>query len=422
MHRHLPGANLLFAILLVGLAALPGRADSGPERYTWRAPLHGSWTNDVLYFAAIPPAVWDGSEVFPADLRVYDENGREWPFYLAGVRGREHEITWEARVVAQTVEPSPVRHLRYTVNLQARPARPEARHHQAVLIMAGHDYDRRVEVLGCNEGQPWEWLGQANLISRPGELRAGNRNVFYEPSGYTQLQFRVYPSTPVPDEPLVLLGLSVLNQGAPDREVWLDMDWVPRRESSEPGLQSLEADLGYRNLPVRYLRLDLGPGEGAFPVKVYGRTSTTNNWRWMADGGVTPSRGRRRAMVELQQTGYRYLRMDLLHAETSPVQVVTAQAGYEPLYLVVEADYGHHPHLYFGAVRPPLPRYDLQRRVGPGLPPRAQAASIGERGRNPARIAATLRRYGRTLAWSAAGVTAGLVILILVNRWRHRPA
>lgn len=392
---------------------------AGEELFTWRAPLAGAWTNDALYVAPVPLAVWDGSELFPADLRIFDENGREWPFYLTDRKARMAEVIWDVEPAGQRLETLPVRHLRHTVHLQGRGASAEARHHQAVILMAGLDFDRRVEVLGRREGGEWEWLGQAHLINRPGATRAGNRNVFYEPTTFTQLQFRIYPSAPVPDEPLVLLGLTVLSESNPDTESWLDVTWTPRPEAAGPGVQSLVADLGYRNLPLRHVRLELGAGPGAFPVKLYGRSSSTNSWRWVADGTVAAYRDRRRTTLELQQTGYRYLRVDFLHVDQDPVTVLSSQAGYEPLHLVFEADYGHHPHLYFGAARSPLPRYDLQRRVGPGLPGSVLPAEVGERRRNPARMAAALRSYGRTLVWSASGVVAGLVVLIFVKRLRR---
>ena len=64
--------------------------------------------------------------------------------------------------------------------------------------------------------------------------------------------------------------------------------------------------------------------------------------------------------------------------------------------------------------------FDLQRRVGPGLPAGALIAELGEKRRNPARIAAALRSYGRTLGYSALGVLAGLGLLVTLKRWRHR--
>ena len=407
-------------ILYLMLAATSAPADTR-ELFNWRAPLAGAWTNDGIYQAEITLPVWDAAESFPADLRIYDENEREWPFYITGARAPGGESPWNLAVVENTVETLPTRYLRRTVQLQPNAQGAGVRHHQAIIQMAGHDFDRRVDVLGRNEGEEWSWLGQANLINRPASARSANRNVFYEPSSYTQLQFRIYPSISVPDEALVLLGVALLAEPPPAAETWLPLVWEPNAEDAAlKGLQSLVADLGFRQVPLRYLKLDLGPGEGAFPAKVFGRSTPTNTWRWIADGAVHAVNGQLRSTIELQQTGYRYLKLDCYAYDQQNLKVRQSQGGYETLYVVFEADYGQRPHLFFGSSHPPLPRYDLQRRVGPGLPKDASIAEIGEKRRNPVRMAAALRSYGRTLAYSALGVLAGLGLLILIKRWRHR--
>lgn len=407
-------------ILALMFVVSPARADTR-ELFAWRAPLLGTWTYDEIYRAEVSPAVWDATESFPADLRIYDENEREWPFYITGVQAPGLESPWTIVLIENTVETSPSRYLRRTIHLQARTNAAGLPHHQAIIQMAGHDFERRVDVLGRNEGLEWTWLGQANLINRPGSARSANRTVFYEPSLYTQLQFRIYPSVSVPDEPLVLLGVTVLSPPPADAETWLPLEWrPPANEPAMKGLQSLLTDVGYQHIPLRYVKLDMGPGEGAFPVKVFGRFTPTNTWRWIADGAVHAVNGHLRSTIELQQTGYRYLKLDCYAYDQQTVQVVRSQGGYETLYVVFEADYGQHPHLYFGSSHPPLPRFDLQRRVGPGLPAGALIAELGEKRRNPARIAAALRIYGRTLGYSALGVLAGLGLLVTLKRWRHR--
>lgn len=412
--------NVPTTILFLMFAALSARADTR-EIFTWRAPLVGVWTNDGIYRAEITLPVWDGAESFPADLRIVDENEREWPFYITDARAPGGESPWALTAVENTLEMLPTRYLRRTVHLQPNAQGQGVRHHRAIIQMAGHDFERRVDVLGRNEGEDWNWLGQANLINRPGSTRSANRTVFYEPTSYTQVQFRIYPSASVPDEALVLLGVAILAEPPPAAETWLPLVWEPNAEEvAIKGLQSLVTDLGFQQIPLRYLKLDLGPGEGAFPVKVFGRSTSTNTWRWIADGVVHAVNGQLRSTIELQQTGYRYLKLDCYSYDQQHLNVRHAQGGYETLYMVFEADYGQHPHLYFGSSHPSLPRYDLQRRVGPGLPAGAQIAELGEKRRNPARIAAALRSYGRTLAYSALGVLAGLGLLILLKRWRQR--
>jgi hypothetical protein len=405
-------------LILLSAAALAHADPRAP--YVWRAPLSGVWTNGGLYQAGVPLELWDGCEAFPADVRIFDENEREWPFYITGIKGALADVAWPATVLSSSLAGEPARFLEHTVQVQARGGTAESRHARAVIMMAGRDFERRVEVWGRNEGEPWSWRGGAHLIHRPDAPRAGNRTIFYEPTTVTQLQFRIYPSVAVPDEPLVLIGLTILPEEPEGSIAWLPLTWAAEEASGTAGLQNLMTDLGYRQIPVRLFTFELAPEGEGFPVKLYGRNHPTNAWRWVAEGEVSSVQGRRRGTLELQQTGYRYYKLELRHLDHAPPEVTTSRAGYENVRLVFEADYGRQPHLYFGALHPPLPRYDLQRRVGPGLPAQALPADLGERGRNPARIVAVLREYGRTLAWSALGVLVGFGLLVAFRQWRHR--
>lgn len=407
-------------LILLLISALPARAGLR-EVYAWRAPLEGAWAAGALYAAPIPPALLDGCQAFPGDLRIYDENDRDWPFYVAVQDPTRAETPWDVRVVEQGVVDLPVRHLRYTVQLQPRRAGVAARHERAVVTMTGHNYVRRYEVLGRAEGEDWNRLGEGYLIDQPGDPRLGNRTINYEATAVTQMQFRIYPSPHAAGETLSIGGLSVLSETRPSEEGWLDVRLleVAAAEQRE-GIQTLWCDVGFQRVPLDELKLEVGATEQACPVKVYGRPSPTNAWRWISDGGVHRLGGQVRNTIDLRQADFRYLKIDLYHYEQPAMTVTAVRVRRELLQLVFEADYGQKPYVYFGAPHHPLPHYDLQRRQGPDVPAQARPATVGERGRNPARLAATLGRYGRTLAVSALGVLAGLGVLVLVNLWRRK--
>lgn len=409
-----------FILLLLSAVQAPAGTR---DVYTWRAPLVGTWSPGSLYTAPIPPALLDGSQAFPGDLRIFDENDRDWPFYVAVHDPTRAETPWDVRVVEQAVPEVPVRYLRYTVELQPRRAGVAARHDRAVVTMAGHNYVRRFEVLGRAGGEEWNRVGEGYLIDQPGDPRLDNRIVTYEATSVTQLQFRIYPSPHAPAEALSIRGLTVLSETRSSDEGWLEVRQVEvAAPEKREGIQTLWCDVGFHRVPLAELKLEVVATEQACPVKVYGRPSPTNAWRWISDGGVHRLGGQVRNTIDLRQADFRYLKIDLYHYEQPPMTVTAVRVRRELLQLVFEADYGQQPFVYFGAAHHPLPRYDLQRRLGPDVPAQARPAAIGERGRNPARIAATLGRYGRTLAVSIVGVLAGLGVLVLVNLWRRKNA
>lgn len=267
---------------------------AGLESFSWRAPLSGAWTNRGLYAAALTPGVFEGCRSFPVDLRIYDEHGEEWPFYVAA-----------------------------------------------------HEPPPSQEVWRVTEVQP---------LASPG---------------------------------------------------------------GREGIQSLQAATGGRQ-PLRRLQLEFTTLEKACPVKAYGRYTATNSWRWIADGVLEQTDGPASATIKLHQNDYPYVKLDIYHYESPPFAMPVVRVQPEPLYLVLEAGNGQRPYLYFGAGRCPLPHYGLARRVGPDVPPRARSAVVGERTRNPARLAAALGRYGRMLGLGALGVLAGLGLLMLLSQWHRR--
>lgn len=60
-----------------GAVAAPDRKD-----FRWRAPVLEPVQSGLLYRAILPLHVFDGSRAFPADVRLLDEHGAEWPFFI----------------------------------------------------------------------------------------------------------------------------------------------------------------------------------------------------------------------------------------------------------------------------------------------------------------------------------------------------
>jgi hypothetical protein len=221
---------------------------------------------------------------------------------------------------------------------------------------------------------------------------------------------------------LTAKNTGLLAEPADTEAEWHDLTVKQAGEGDRrEGVLSLVADVGFLHVPLRQMRFELGPGQQAYPLKFYGRDTLTNRWRWVADGGVHRMEGLLRNLVDLRQAAYRYYKMDFYHYEDPPPQLLKVQMRPEPLYVVFEAGAGKKPHLYFGSSEHQMPRYDLQRRVGPSMPAHTQPAEIGERNRNPAHTAAVLRIYGRNLALALLGLLAGLGLLVLLKRWWHQP-
>ncbi len=219
-----------------------------------------------------------------------------------------------------------------------------------------------------------------------------------------------------------------------DTAEWPFFVWMPTNEMAQialtpmpadvgdqkVGVQSLVMDTGARHRPVQRLVFALAETNFARPLKVFGRNGATNQWRWIADGGIHRMEGEARDWVDLRGADYRWLRVDLYRYEEPEVTVKSVSALAPAQYLIFEAGAGRSPFLYFSASRTIFPRYDLHRRRAaedPGLLPEL---SIGRARPNPHRVAIGLGRYGHWLTVASLAVVLGLVVLVLGKAWRLR--
>lgn len=88
-------------IRLVGLAfspasafwsVIPASGVDGPEAYRWRAPLMVEAVSGALISASVPWGVLDVSRSFPADLRVFDQRGVPWRFFMTEEAERDRRV------------------------------------------------------------------------------------------------------------------------------------------------------------------------------------------------------------------------------------------------------------------------------------------------------------------------------------------
>lgn len=277
------------------LALQPSRAAIERDAFRWRAPLRGPLSSGVLYRAAIPGSVFDGCRAFPADLRLIDETGADWPFFV-----------------------------------------------------------------------------------------------------YT-------PDPPAPLNPIALTPLA-----------------PPADHEEQPGLQRLYYDTGHRSAPLRRIELHAADADFARPVKVYGRNHTTNQWRWMADGGIHRLAGRERDFILVPNVGSRFLKIEIFNYDETPLTITHVRALSEPQYVVTLAPRSAQAWLYFGAESFSLPRFELQHRLTRRELAAAVMAEFLPREQNPYWMGRELWRYARMLITVSVGIAGVLGLGVLLKKWRAR--
>ena len=415
---------------IVGLGLLAIGASSAETdlrtRFAWRQPLRGDLDPGALYRIDAPSEMFDGCARFPNDLRIIDENGLQWPFYLWELEPRTGEVRLDTRKLNESVVDQPVRY--YRLDLQILPdfkTKQRAIHNHVVIQSPGSDFTRKVEIYGSEDQKAWGLLGVGYLIDHsPSTERIRNRTIQYPESNFPYLQVRIYPNAKNALEDLS--GQQVF----PGFYRWhtVEMKAVPLQslpvpdEELKESCQVLLFDTRAMNRPVDWLIIEAAQEDYARPVKLYARNAATNTWRWLSDSEIHRIDGQIRNTIELTHCMYRFLKIEAYHYDDQPLKITRFEASASPRYLVFEPppNAGPRPAIFYGSVFSEVPQYDLKRRKGLEYAAQAPLVELEPREGNTLLKPPPWRRYGKGLAAMAVGIVSALVLWIVVNMMRRQ--
>jgi hypothetical protein len=378
----------VLALLLLASAVRAAPAVS-PDAFAWRQPLLGPFSAGGLYRAPIPPELQDGCARGPGeDLRIYDESGREWPFFI-----------WtDTRTSAETMVPARRSNemrtgdgLQFDLDLSAEAS---GGHEQVRLEFPGDDYIRRVEIFGRETpGAEWGQLGAGYAVRIPRNPVIRDDTVGYAFSSFRHLRIRILKDSRRPEDPIESPACTISRRaGTPEPRTVAAFEPVadPGDADQRESLQTLYFRQRWAN-PVVELRLSAS-GAYARDVTVYSRPTGTNAWLWAGGGRLTRKPGLTNGCVTLRETRDVFWRVDIERGDDPPLEGVTAEGGSRPRWLVFEArQAADSADCRFGSDPAGAPAYDLSRRSGD--PISAHPVRFGDRaanadyqaGRNPPR-------------------------------------
>ncbi len=285
---------LIAAFLISAGLATVAHAQIAREAFRWRAPLQPPLATGTLYRAQLDPAIFDGCRSFPTDMRLLDEDGKDWLFF---------------------------------------------------------------------------------------------------------------PYTPEGAEPTVPVALKTLDPPA-DHEL-------------RGGIQTLFFDTGFRSQPLRRLTFAIETPQFTRPIKIFGRDSATNQWRWIADGALHRMDGQERNFVNLPNAGFRFLKVEVFNYEEPEIAVAHAEALAEPHYIIFLPAGEKRAWLYFGADLFTLPRFELRHSTSREQIANVIPASFDKRERNPYHINQEIWRYAKLLLIASLLIAAVLALGVISKRLRN---
>ncbi|MCI0460310.1 MAG: DUF3999 domain-containing protein [Gemmataceae bacterium] len=379
--------------LAMGLLAAPGaaRAQDGPDLARWE------WFQEVLlpvksegrtFAFTLPPSVLGKAKLDLSALRLADAQGNLVPHALRVLHARYEQTPVPVRQRFDEGADEKKRYMQVRLDLKAE---GEVKHNNIEVETSGHNFRRRVEVLGSDRADFQEALKVADgyLLTWEVDDWAGGRSVSfrrlrYEPKSYRYLQVRVYPDG---DEELPKIGQVTVRHVVvvKGKDVTLPAALGPRqavRGEGGPG-SAWFIELGER-VPVYRLTFEGEPKDVDRPFRLEVANPDEprleilgGEWRWWTVGE------RRLLEINFPEVTARRLRLIVTDFANPPLELRSVQYS-APVRQVVFADQGQaRPvRLYYGNPEAEAPRYDAERALLAVRSP--EEVQLGERTVNPA--------------------------------------
>ncbi len=359
---------MIKALLVSTLFSLALRAEA-PRDFAWRIPLSGELQPDAYYRIPLPREVRALAADFPRDLRIFDETGAAWPFFLERPpqTGPATETVSAVQRNALHVE-GPDGHRQIDLHISGdRPV-----HTQLHIQTDGTDYVRRVEVLGSDDQQTWGLMAMGYLIhaNRPQTLR--ETIIRYPASNLPYLRVRVFPNTRDALETFSLQTLRVERATRTPAPPLTEHTFTRLPDTAaERRIQHIHLDLGLVRQPFQAIELDVEGRDYLRRVNLFTRDRESDSWRGCGGGDILRVETLRQNRLNVSGTG-RFIRLDIHNHNDPPLDVQSLRVLHRTEHLITQAPpNASAPNLYLGAEHLPAPRYDLQTRMDrrPAPPP-----------------------------------------------------
>ncbi len=411
--------KLLFGLLLAAALSTYSSAAEIAGRFELCRPLESQPGKGSAGRLRIPGDVFDQARNFPADLRILDEAGTQWPFFMMTPSDR----TLSEKQVPQILNKAFVegREPHWEFDLLMPEKDRLAVHNRLEISTSGYDFVRRVEIFHDAENGTRAYLASGYLICFPENRDARNQTVSYPDSNAARLHVQVYTSAKNADESFNVQSAAVYcrNKIPAEREpVAAERCPVSDKETDER-TQTFILDTGFQNRPVEFITFDVADLSFVRCVSVDGRNVGNEPWQ-SAGGGEIHRIGKDVETTIRVRTAYRWLKVNIRKDDNPPLDVREIRLEAVPRYLVFEAASELPARLCFRGWDIPAPHYDLHRRISEAeamtLPFFATGSAVPNTG---VRIC-SFRKYSKALGGVAVGAVSLLTAWVIISMMRRQ--
>ncbi len=374
----------------------------------------------------LAPRVFSHARLDLADLRLYDDGGKEVPYALR-IRREEHTTeSLSADTFNQADGPNGSSVL--TLDLGA----DTIEHNEVEVETPGGNFRRAITVEGSDDNATWSKLAESSLVrfdTPDGKLNG--KTVQYDPSRFRYLRLRVQQDPNVDKQPVKIGTVKVQRKIDVEGEyVIREVTFGERQAVRENKFDSSQwiIDLGGDSIPVEEILVEIEDAEFARDVELEagGRDLQDpfyqvayreyESWRRRAGEEIKPMRI---AFSEVQASR---LRLTVIDQRNPPLKIksINVKAAARQVVFKNDASLDKPLQLYFGNPEAGPTGYDYARNLPRRLTPAPTRLTIGELQQNPSFIPVPkpLSERFPWLIYVLLGSAVVLLALLIVNLTR----
>ena len=375
--------RMLFVLLLFA-AVCPAQEQESRER--WHYFQEVSYAPEGRTAIELDVDTLGGARTDHADLRLYDQTGREVPYAL-----RVRSQVYRSEIVDAQQLDLGVRAGRSQVTLDLGESRGV--HNEIEIDLAGQNFRRAVEVQGSDDAQGWATLIPDGIVFRFAAAgRSVDQNVVaYPDSRYRYLRALVSPDpaadggrTPTIRE--IRARQRVETEGVEHSYLSAYAGREPVSEAGRPASRYV-FQLNDSPIPIHSLTLSLNDAPFSRPYRLLygGRDHSRYSQIELASGLLaSEEEGYVNVVLSFPEAFVQELTLIVTDDRNPALQISSAQPAGAARHLVFENDGLAFPlRLYFGNPDAALPRYDYDKLVPAVLREGPEPQPLGPRRINP---------------------------------------
>lgn len=436
--------RLLIIIIWLISSAASGQAAIDLAEWHWQRLIDVGDAGTSSGFVRLPivPEIFNESQAMLHDLRVIDEGNRLVPHVIhwGRVEGTPLQEWKPTRLLNASFVPG--KYASVTADFGESAEKDSMR-----IILSGQNYRRRALVEGSSDGQAWKvvaeeiWLFDVSL---PGQ-RFRVDTIRFPVNSFRYLRLTVFN---MPDDPrritIDTLQCAFQRTGMEKELKSLPVKQMGVSQDEKEKQTVLDLDLGFCNLPVANLRLEIATPYFYRGYELFGR----NQWRekiprktetkWDTTEREVPWQSVLRGVfyriqyqqktgesitVETVRAPYRYLQLRIFNGDNPPLKVEDVSLSWRETSLVFRAEAGQRYRLIGGNPLASEPHYDLARSIQDIDDFNLPVAGLGALTATPRKeqLSPWTERHS-TLIWTILVLAVGTMLALVLRNLKRIPS